>query len=351
MKKLMFAALFAAGCVPNTTYPGDPATEPDPEPDPGPGNNPGPEPCEAGAFLDCAADLIETCSADGITTTSAQCAAGCNPEAARCNECVPDTAECTGSEVQTCGADGLVAATESCMLACAEPGGTAHCTHIVPAFLPTVCDALATAPTLVIPSGQQNVIDTDNAATCNGGIVGQAGGPEICVVRYGTISVEGPLEVVGRRAIAFVADGSLDVDNGIDISARGRASGPGGGNRVSGEAPTRAGGGGAGGKQVGGKGGGVTNDEFLVGNLGGALVDPITTQIFEGGSHAGSAAQVTGNYRPQGGGVVGPDRGAEEHVEEREDRAVVAAEALGVVQAVVGRAHDESVERAERHAG
>jgi hypothetical protein len=304
MKNLMmFVAVIAAGCTPNNEL-----NEPEPETEieielPGAQLEPVQESCEAGAFLDCDGNVAERCAADSTTVTREQCEVGCNAAAARCDECVAGTAMCSGGEVQTCGVDGLIASTESCTLGCAD-GDTAHCAKIVPAFLPTVCDAPAIQPALVFPSGQQNQINTDLSGNCNGGIVAQAGGPEVCIVRSRTISVDGPLEVIGQRAIAFVADDALDVDNIIDISARGRVSGPGGGHRTSGVAPSRAGGGGAGGKQRGADGGDA--GEIHKGNdTGGAIVDPLVTQIFEGGAKAGSAEQLAPNYRPQGGGGGG----------------------------------------------
>lgn len=266
------------------------------------------ETCEPGAFLGCEGDAARTCGATGTTIISQNCgASGCNDTAQRCNECVPNAATCAGDDVQTCNADGLVASTETCKLGCSTDGGAAHCTHIVPQFLPTVCDAPATLPELVIPTGQANTIDTNNAANCTGGVITQLDGPEVCVVRYGTISIQGPLLVTGQRAIAFVADGALGVSNIIDVSATRRLSGPGGRRIVSGAAASTgggAGGGGAGGKQTGGDGG--ASGEFNSGvGSGGVIVDPLITQLFEGGARAPSVNSIGGNYRPTGGGGGG----------------------------------------------
>lgn len=299
MKKLMmFAALIAAGCTAQTSTGQTPDTDAGVEPDGQPV-----EPCLVG-FLGCEGDVAKRC-VDGLEITSEQCAAGCNSEAERCNECTPNAVTCTGDQLQTCGADGLVAATETCALGCSE-GGEAQCAHLEPHYLPTVCDVPATQSALVFPSGQLNTLDTNVAANCTGGIIAQVNGPEVCVVRADTISIDGVLNVIGNRAIAFVADNALDVDNIVDVSARRRLSGPGGSRRQSGNAPAGGGGGlggaGAGGKTPGGLGGGNSNN---FPTAGGPAFDPFLAGVFDGGARATSVLQLGNNYRPTGGGGGG----------------------------------------------
>ena len=303
-KMMMFAALIAAGCAASTTTQQGPESDAGAAPvdsdDPDPG-----EPCNAGAFLGCSGNIAKRCAADGVTVTQETCEAGCNADAARCNECDPSTVTCADSALRACGPEGLIASTENCSLGCLA-GEAPHCAHIVPEFLPSVCDVAASQPTLVIPGGQVNALDTNVAANCTGGIIAQPNGPEVCVVRYGTISIDGFLQVTGQRAVAFVADSTLEINNIVDVSATRRVSGP-GGRRTSGAAASAAGGaggGGAGGKQVGGNGGsaGELNDGQ---GTGGAIIDPLTTQLFEGGARAASVSGFNGNYRPTGGGGGG----------------------------------------------
>ena len=303
----MFAAVMAAGCVPNNTVfaPEDAAPEMPDDPDPDPTQ----EPCEPGAFLGCEEDVAQFCGADGLTIASTSCDAGCNAGAARCNECVPDATTCATGEVVHCGSDGLVASTESCAAGCVDEGGGPRCAHIVPAFLPNVCDAQASLPAFEIDDVVPRSFDTDDNTKCNGGIIKMhPTGPEICVVRARTIALSSPLTVLGSRAIAFVADGELIATSTIDVSARGSASGPGGGVRVSGAAPSTAGGGasggGAGGKQAGASGGAL-GDLGLNSGAGGAVSDQFVIGSFEGGARAGSANVLVPNYGPQGGGGGG----------------------------------------------
>lgn len=297
MKNLMmFAALVAAGCSATTSQQAPADTDAGVEAD-APTE---PESCEANAFLGCAGNLAKRCAADGVTVTQETCDSGCNAGAERCNECDPDAVTCAGGELQTCGADGLVATTESCALGCSADKSA--CAHVVPAYLPNVCDAPATTSLSIT---QPAIIDTDNAVTCTGGIAVQAGGPEVCIVHHTSISANAKITVRGSRAIAFVADDDLIGTSDIDVGANAKTSGPGGGLRVSGAAPTSGGGGGSGGKQRGGNGGGI--GEFGAnGGAGGTVFDQFAANSFQGGARAltipgGSAT----NPRPTGGGGGG----------------------------------------------
>ena len=301
MKNLMmFAALVAAGCgatVEDELAAGakDDTTDGGVEAEPEPG-----EPCEANAFLGCSGNVAKRCAADGVTVTQETCDSGCNAGAERCNECDPDAVTCSGSALQTCGADGLVASTESCTLGCSAT--EARCEHIVPAYLPNVCDAPATTPLTVT---QTTIFNTDAEASCTGGVIAQANGPAICVVHHSTISLNAKITVRGSRAIAFVADQDLVAAHDIDVAAQGRISGPGGGFKVSGEKANSVGGGGAGGNVTGGRGGsgGLFNQP---GSAGGAAFDPFFTNTFVGGDKAATVPGATvGNPAPTGGGGGG----------------------------------------------
>ncbi len=176
---------------------------------------------------------------------------------------------------------------EDCLAGCID-GTTqtpAHCAYLEPRYLPDVCDALAEEESLGV--GQDTTLETGDDAGCNGGVVTQTGGPEICVLRYGTFSLSAgaTLTVRGPRALAIVTDGDLRVDGYVDASANGITNGPGGGTIVSGEPRGDVnGGGGAGFRQSGGNGGSLAADGG--GGKGGATVDPRVIVPLVGGPAA-----------------------------------------------------------------
>jgi hypothetical protein len=172
---------------------------------------------------------------------------------------------------------------------------------IVPKYLPDICDTTATSAELQIVA--DTTLNTADDGVCNGGIVTQSGGPDICVVRYGTISVAAAaaVSVTGARPLALVADQMLSVDGILDVSAVGRASGPGGGLTISGGTPAftaGTGGGGAGFQTVGAPGGTVAAN-------GGAANGGVasTPQLLQGGPRA--AGLMAGGRNVGGGGGGG----------------------------------------------
>ncbi|MCW5802271.1 MAG: hypothetical protein KIT31_07780 [Deltaproteobacteria bacterium] len=291
--------------------------------------------CTPGQFETCRADdTSAVCNAAGDNLEVQTCDLGCDP-ATGCNTCTPNTVTCDGDILRTCNAAGALA-NETCTAGCIS-SPTPHCAHIIPRYLPDVCDTPAPSPELVISSS--GTFDTSLDLNCNGGIIQQVGGPEICVVHYGTITIEpgSELQVVGRdssggitggRAIAFVADRDLSVAGILDIAARrgdllnaSTSSGPGGGFTGSGggvaiDGSARAGGG-AGFRTAGGAGGSTTTDGGAM-NAGAASVDPITSAILVGGPHNSGggggamtlvacrgALNVSGVIAAGGGGGIG----------------------------------------------
>lgn len=245
--------------------------------------------CEPGCVDD---GTVRSCE-DGVETTSA-CAFGCNVD--RCNECEPSKLACDGNDVVACDADGLIASTTSCDLSC----GDAHCQTLEPVWIPDACDVPASVETVVIES----TIDTDIDLTCTGGVVVQPSGPQICVVRAGTIVIARVTQVVGSRAIAFVADRTLAVIGTLDIGARGLQNGPGVVSR-SGLPSSTGGGGGAGFGAPGGADGGTAGGDH---GLAGPAVDPLARLGFEGGLRANNntvGVPNIGDYVPVGGGGGG----------------------------------------------
>ena len=240
------------------------------------------------------------CNAEGSSYAVTPCEFGCSEASGGCNECAPNSVVCAGSELNRCGSDGLPASSETCALSCVnEPNP--HCAYLEPKYLPDICDVLANQETLVISSS--GTFDTNLNSNCNGGVVTQAGGPEICVVRYGTITIEDgmSLTVTGARVLALVADRALLMAGYLDLSAKGSENGPGGGSFLSGTLGTTPdGGGGAGFATPGGHGGSATTHGGAS-NGGAASVDPAALTALFGGPRTGIDTITTGGG---GGGAT-----------------------------------------------
>ncbi|HUJ61076.1 MAG TPA: hypothetical protein VLX92_21380, partial [Kofleriaceae bacterium] len=221
--------------------------------------------------------------------------------------CTPGTfGACDGSNALICGSDGSSYGATTCAAGCDASENGCHVVRVEPRYLPGVCDAPATSPSLVVPSS--GTIDSDLDATCNGGVVMQSGAPSICVAHYGTISIASGATLTvtssynqtnlhGGRAIAFVADGDLSIDGTLDVSAHTHFSGPGGGVVDESTCPLRVpedgGCGGAGFQTPGGAGGDDTTDGGLD-NGGAATMDPALFTYFGGGpsTQAGGGGAV-----------------------------------------------------------
>lgn len=184
--------------------------------------------CTAGDFGGCREGQALSCHPDGTTYNVEACEFGCDENYGGCLPCEPGT--------PTCGS------------------------RIVPKYLPEVCETFASAPTLVVEG--DTAWNTNDEALCNGGVVDQQDAPQICVVRYGEITIarSANLVVIGDRAIALVSDGRHLVDGVLNVGSSTK-SGPGGGYHLSLTATTLAvGDGGAGFKTAGGAGGSGTAD-------------------------------------------------------------------------------------------
>lgn len=236
--------------------------------------------CTASAFIECAdTQTARFCNAAGTALEDQSCGApGCNATAGRCNVCVPETSSCENGVARSCDADGLPATEDTCKASCVEPTSTtaAHCAYVQPRFLPNICDEPTSASDFVVDSSVS--IDTGLAATCNGGLVNQTGGPTLCVMRYNSFRIDAgrTLTVVGSRALAVVTDGPLEILGTLHAGAAGTTNGPGGGTLVSGTNHSNLnGGGGAGFRQQGGNGGG--------GTAGGGTLDPLNIASLIGG--------------------------------------------------------------------
>lgn len=244
------------------------------------------ESCAPDQFLQCDGTVAQICNADGDRAIDLECGPpGCNEEAGRCNECVPDTVTCGPHTVNHCDADGLPAGFELCRSGCIgapEP----HCAYLEPSYaaLADVCDAVAVLPALDIAVDQ--TLDTSSPLVCTGGVIAQPSGPSICVLRAGTITVrEGrTLTFSGPHAVALVADAAIGVHGTIDVSANGSSSGPGAARLSGGIATALAGRGGAGFRTTGGDGGSDAADGGA-GNGGAASSNPADLVALVGGAH------------------------------------------------------------------
>jgi hypothetical protein len=207
--------------------------------------------CTPLEFEECRGDQAVVCAASGDDFDLTNCEFGCDETIGGCKTCVPGTPGCD--------------------------------VHIVPRYVPTACDAMATEPTLEFSGAA--TFDTDADASCNGGVITQAAGPQICVARYGAIQIKNntTVTVIGKRALALVADTSLDIQGTLDVSANAGVDGPGGGVVKSGSSGgDQRGGGGAGFRTKGGSGGSATADGGA-GN-GGAITDPTLLVELVGGN-------------------------------------------------------------------
>lgn len=277
--------------------------------------------CVGGDFLGCAdPDTARFCDPSGTAVATEACNTfGCAEDAGRCNECAANASSCRGNDtvVETCGPDGLVASTETCAVGCVAPGAAepARCRHLDPVWLPGICDAPAAMAAYASPPATTTTIDTSIDAMCTGGVIQQKNaaqqivGPDICVIRAGTITLDGTIKIAQRqtpgtlRAIAFVADDALDAVGDIDVSGDGSTfDGPGGGYVHSGVDSTVLGDGGAGFKQVGGPGGCA---DACLGGAGGAIRDPLLEPALSGGSRPEQTGGIQPAGNPKGGAAGG----------------------------------------------
>lgn len=216
--------------------------------------------CTAGQFETCRDDRAVVCNATGDDYDVVQCENGCSLEEAGCRACPVGMETCTPT------------------------------THIVPKYLPDVCDQAATEASLTVSSSTE--IDTSVDAQCTGGIVAQSSGPAICLLRHGSITVTqtGILKTKGTRALALVADDAMTIAGTLDLSADTFIHGPAGGTVFSPFVQHPTGNGGAGFRSPGGAGGTTTVDGGAA-NGGSIAIDPAELEMLVGGARgAGLAA-------------------------------------------------------------
>jgi hypothetical protein len=226
--------------------------------------------------------------------------------------CTPgEVKQCHDGAAMTCNAGGNGYEDVACDLGCAETP-TAHCKYLQPKYMPDICDAHAPKTSLTL-SGVGS-LDPNLDASCDE-VIAQAGGPGVCVVRAGTITIASSanLKVLGTtdatgRAIAFVADEQIRVDGAIEAGGHLGVNGPAGGTYASGGLPngsTLGAGGGAGGATSGAPGATQTRTsggtDGGASNGGAAVMNPALLASFIGG---GSSGAIGPAFMGGGGGAL-----------------------------------------------
>lgn len=253
----------------------------------------------AGCFESHAPPCTVACSTDdecpsGLACNGTTCSVG--GEACAAAVCdTPGVRRCATADspaLEVCGETGTWTTETTCPASCVADA-TPHCGYLEPqtAALAAICDVPATSIELVIDS--MTMLSTDSGACTS--VIPQVLGPAICVVRAPRITILGPggLRAMGSRALALIADHDLVVEGTIDVSASGRADGPGGGTRTSGQAAASALGGSGAGFQIAGANGGSLSGAP---NAGGPP-----------GENAATATALAGGYRAAGA-ISGGDK-------------------------------------------
>jgi hypothetical protein len=244
-----------------------------------------------GLLCACTKDNPKSCVDDGFCTDPAlpfcdvDGSLGGLPGACVAVSCTPLAFQsCRGDDALVCNTSGNDFDIAHCDFGCeASTGGCNK--HIVPKYLPEACDRSASDDLLI---SSDTMLTTDDDAQCNGGIVDQLDGPDICVLRYATITIArfSSLSATGTRALALVADDALTIDGVLDVSANGFTSGPGGGFIASGGVRDLPDGcGGAGFQTAGGAGGTATTDGGAM-NGGASAMNPSLLVELVGGTRA-----------------------------------------------------------------
>ncbi len=284
--------------------------------------------CTPNSFAGCRMNQAIVCNAAGGNYDLSHCDNGCDP-ALGCvqNSCIANTVSCGQRVVERCDENGVLH-TQACDLSCIETPAP-HCAYISPKYLPDICDIEAVEPARSVTAPE--TLDTATSSVCNGGVIPQVNAPEICIVRYRTVTVTaaGAMRFVGTRAVAIVADDTLSVNGRLDVSAQGQVGAPGSVRNVNasgGSSAPAVGGGGAGFSSSGAAGGsttqpgGATNggpgfSPLVASSLGGGTIaslnGPRRSDLGGGGGGAltlvscRGSVNVTGVVEASGGGGLG----------------------------------------------
>jgi hypothetical protein len=270
----------------------------------------------------CSNGNAVACLADGTAGATTNCgAAGCANGV--CNSCTPNTTSCVGDKLVVCNANGAIQTATDCALGCSTAGG-AHCKVMAPSYgvgipsgnLPNLdVTANATLNISNCPASADLTIGT-TMTVINGSPqlaqVAQSGGPPICVVRFGSITVNSgfTLTIVNNASpghvVSLQAVGDIQVAGTISFVSNANGPSPGGTvnaiNKNANNDHYGPGGGGAGAARAGGAGGKYSTTS---GGAGGAAVTTIATRLTAGskGGNVMSGETVVGTGGRGGGGL------------------------------------------------
>ena len=165
--------------------------------------------------------------------------------------------------------------------------------EIAPSNLPVMLCRDSIAGDVAITSTAQ--IDTDSGCTDS---IGQSAGPDLCVIRYHSLTVApgATLTLVGSRAAVLTAQTDMLIGGTLLVTA--------GGSLGSGNNGFPAAGGGGGGGSTSGSPGGTAFQSPGSGGLGGAPVSNVTLVPLWGGSRGGSGGGGGGAAGGSGGGAL-----------------------------------------------
>lgn len=265
--------------------------------------------CEPNRFEACRDDQAVTCNATGDDFNVESCPFGCGEGG--CLRCGTGELSCSDGNLFQCDDNGNATMSEACVAGCVD-SETPHCAYLEPRYAPDICDTPAAVAEFNISGNGTFDPNLDN--NCTGGVVVQAGTTSLCVVHYGSITLEpsAVLTVVGRpdrlgRVVMFVADEDLSIEGTLDVSAHGSNNGPGGGVVQSGGTANTTSGfaaGGAGGANKGGSGGSLTANSGA-NNAGLAATNPGILEALVGGAAAVQFQDGAGTVGGGGGGGGG----------------------------------------------
>jgi hypothetical protein len=242
--------------------------------------------------------------------------------------CAMPSTECVGDMLRTCSAAGAMYEDTACAWGC----GSAHCLQIVPAGGAVTPDdvGLGSDALLDISMMDNTVINTDNGTIIVGativrsmgqgviaGIDYEQRGTNAAVFRMKSLATTGRTYVRGHRAVAIVADETIEIGGVVDARGTCTGSGAGPGGFSGGGKGDNGGGDGGGlgsaGQDEGGGGGGYGGAGGNGGNgndptspiLGGSASGDATITLLAGGAGGGGGGNGGGGATGVGGGGGG----------------------------------------------
>ena len=233
---------------------------------------------------------------------------------------------CVGGTLRTCSQIGSLPDEQPCAWGCAASGST--CAVLVPGggtVLPADLDDDAqlqavtlTAVTLDSDSGEITGVRGGGPGVISG--IGYEARATVGVFRFASLTIDGPLLLIGSRGVALVSLGPIAIRNVIDARGTcvGTGAGPGGspggdphtvGNGPGGGSPgvgshDQASGGAGGGHGVAGSNGGIGTGAGNAATIGGAANGAQQISVLRGGSGGGGGGGNRGGLGGGGGGAL-----------------------------------------------